>query len=178
MNYIWETISNLDNLVGLIIGCVAIAGLIYSCYWFLARSLQRIYSELIPNGGNSLRDKIDKLDSLFKASLRINGKPFMMYSPLGELIDMSDDLSGLTGLSPKQLCGLGWINTIDEDDILDLMEHWNMAIKHKIEFDHNYNLIRFDQSKVKIRHRVVPMFIHKAEGQELIGFLGWIDIPH
>jgi hypothetical protein len=172
----WDIISNGNNLTSLIITGFALASVVYSCYLGLSLRLTAIYKELIPNGGNSLRDQIDRLRALFKASLKIHASHYMIYATNGDLIDMSDDLPGLTGKSPSQLYGKGWINTIDEDDILEVFEHWDRSLKSKIEFDHIYYLIRGDNSKLKIRHKIVPMFINKKDEFELSGFFGWIEI--
>ena len=46
--------------IALILGLIAILGAIYSGIRYLVRSIMR---ELLPNGGNSLRDQVNRIES-------------------------------------------------------------------------------------------------------------------
>ena len=46
--------------IALVLGLIAILGAIYSGIRYLVRSIMR---ELLPNGGNSLRDQVNRIES-------------------------------------------------------------------------------------------------------------------
>jgi hypothetical protein len=46
--------------IALILGLIAILGAIYSGIRFLVRSIMK---ELLPNGGNSLRDQVNRIET-------------------------------------------------------------------------------------------------------------------
>lgn len=173
---LWEWVSNVNNLTGLIISASAIIGFVYYCYSRLYNLAHKIYLEFSPNGGSSLKDQINRLESFFKASLRMHGKLFWIFDKKGKCIDVSEQLCVLLGKTPTQIYGDGWINSIDKKDSARIIQQWTLSIERQIEFNEDYSLVSSTNEVVKIKSHRIPMFINKNSEYELIGYLGWIDI--
>lgn len=173
---IWEWVSNANNLTALLIALGVIISFFYWCYARLYNLANKIYLEFSPNGGSSLKDQINRLESFFKASLRMHGKLFWIFDKNGKCIDVSEELCVLLGKSPNQIYGDGWINTIDKKDSTRVLEQWVLSTDRKIEFNEEYSLISSTHDLIKIRSHRIPMFVNKNHEYDLIGYLGWIDV--
>lgn len=105
-----------------------------------------------PNGGNSLFDKVDRIDKNMIISQASNkhilsiieskNPPIASFQNdgTGRCVWVSAEYLKIVGKSGSEICDFGWKNIISQDDFNDVMNAWNDAIRDKRDFDMTYNI--------------------------------------
>jgi len=77
----------------------------------------------------------------------------------------------ITGLSPQDAMGIGWINSVHPDDRLQIIEGWENATNDYNDSDAEYRFVKSNSSVVWVKRRAVPEF---SESGKLLGYIGTI----
>ena len=144
--------------------------------------IEKIYSEITPNGGGSIKDKINKIDeSLHAQSDRIS----LISEKIGWMLDLDDkilfesDLDGkYTWINKKMksftkrddhfLLGYGWKNAIHDHERDLVFSKWIDCVKQRIDFEDTFQLCNAD---LECFH--VKCVARRYEG---VGYFGYITI--
>lgn len=154
--------------------------------------LDEIIKELKPNGGSSMRDKIDstsKTVNEIKATIKNDQKQFLFLKKRSETRDemahvanFETDANGectfanksycnLVGLKLEELLGNGWANVISDKEREYVFREWSDAVKYKRDFHlrfHYKNTSTDETFPVK-----VDAFVIKDDHGEVLGWLGY-----
>jgi PAS domain S-box-containing protein len=140
-------------------------------------TLLQVAEEMKPNGGNSLRDRVDKIS---KQLLYQDGARRLSYDlpPEGAFYECDDNggyvyvnrqWTRLTGLSYEDSLGDGWLSGVHPDDRPTVAEEWWDCIKHRREFDLSFRLVSHDDVVTKVNSHARVL---KDNSGALIGFIG------
>lgn len=135
-------------------------------------SLLKIVDELQPNGGNSLRDKIDciakrvvhqEVSRRMLVDLALE-TPFLECNKEGACIYASREWSKLTGISNTDAKGEGWLAAISKNDRERISEEWTNAVSHEIEC--NSNALIISGKPIEFKSRVL-----RIDSGQVVGFI-------
>ena len=140
----------------------------------IQNSLRLISEQLVPNGGASLRDAIDRLEvnqvlmgqkqGLMLSSSRIS---LMTIAPDGMVLDVTDPFCEMLDRSKDELLGNNWISAVHPDDREQLQSEWADAVEaHRSINAHFRFVLEKDRSEVKVYFRAsaLPPFKNKPQG--------------
>lgn len=142
-------------------------------------SLKLITEQLVPNGGSSLRDSIDRLESnsvvmgqIHGVLLTTNNVALVRMDSDGHVIEVSDPLCWLLGRSREELLGNNWISAINDEDREEVETEWNSAMEADRNFESRFCFDLNDGTKVKVYMKVQPTPSIRGKHQ---GFMGTIS---
>jgi len=141
--------------------------------------IEQIAAELKPNGGNSIRDVLDRLekemasfDSKIKTLIIYNDVALYETDPAGQCLWVSKQWCNLTGLLPADAQGNGWILSVHEDDRERVFEEWKNAIEQQRDFTMNYRVGNETVGFSTVHGRANA--IKSAKGK-ILGFIGTLE---
>lgn len=142
--------------------------------------LMQIADQFKPNGGNSLRDVINRMESKQAASeerilslLRSSDKPYFEADPEGMYLWVNRRWCELTGMHPDDAIGLGWIGTVLPDDQQKVSDHWRLCISQMREFNLEYSLLTACEDKLIIPIKCTAHVM--KDKKKVIGYIGHIS---
>ncbi len=153
-------------------------------------TLKNIQKELRPNGGSSLRDAINKIDTKVTAlssklaamqashdimsdtlnicrwASDVNGKIIFINSPLKRLLGSTDDLS---------LLGDGWTNSVLKEDRDNTICEWMRCVNAGIEYNDDFRVLNLQKGIIRITSHAKP-----SRNMHTGIIEGWVGvvIPH
>ncbi|MDB5210206.1 MAG: hypothetical protein JWQ30_1033 [Sediminibacterium sp.] len=151
--------------------------------------IKDIMKEMRPNGGNSLRDQVTKLDVAIQSVDRkvdmnnnvINTAFYLQSTPMfkadadGEITFVNKAWLLLAGFTdPKEAFGNGWKKAIHPDDVVRFMADWKDAIESESQFSISCrykNRITQLDTPVSCRTALI-----RNEKKEVILIIGFLDI--
>ncbi len=146
----------------------------------ISQIINNVHSQLIPNGGSSLRDavnrvetKLENIESFQHASLAVTGKAYWVSDGGGQCKYASPKLCEKIGAAQDQAIGYGWISYISQEDRDACRAEWINAVIDKREFHMPYSVVSSDGSRHRVIGHAIPM-INPVDGS-LNGMLGWIE---
>ena len=143
----------------------------------LYQKIQIIAGEFRPNGGSTLRDAINRIET--KVSIQQQTTTAIIKSfPIGtwisdekgKCIDVNKNLCRIMARTETEIKGDNWANWVLEKE--EVAEEWNRCIISDTNFDHEYTFILPDRKKQKVHGFAQRL---KNEKGELIGFLGTLE---
>lgn len=129
--------------------------------------LDRVLKEVLPNGGSSLRDSInrveknikliesnvnvigDKVDSLedtHRISLNMQQIAFWISGKQGEITYASPSMCKLVKRVESEMLGNGWISCISHEDTRRISEAWENSVIENRTFDEIYTFTSGENS--------------------------------
>jgi PAS domain S-box-containing protein len=136
--------------------------------------LNAIYSQLVTNGGSSLRDSIDRIEKrtvfteeFVKTIYKESDKAMFQTDATGKCTWVNKTLLRLVDMESVDVLGQGWVNIISIDDREDVMNEWNNAIANSRDFDMSYTTVKGD----KVHHVARAL---RSNDLKVIGYLGTI----
>lgn len=110
--------------------------------------IDRVYAELTPNGGGSIKDKINQLSrdvailrSGLSFSLALNPHCIFEASPDGECTFANVALCELFGVSQAEIVGRGWLSVLDGSDAREKAWHtWTSCVERRIPYMDRYQV--------------------------------------
>jgi PAS domain S-box-containing protein len=136
--------------------------------------IQKIEAELKPNGGSSIRDAINRIESKLTATDQkmmalLKTMPYGMWlsDSNGRCIDMNLALCNITGRSESELIGENWSKWVKEKTLV--YEEWSRCIENEIDFEMEYTFIKPDKTEIRVKGTALQ--IRGIKG-ELLGFVG------
>jgi len=172
----------------LIVSAGAAAGVLLALWKWLSKAvfvpvsrwfdfLNAAISELSPNGGASIFDRIKRIDASTQlASGRVltlmdrAPQPVFECSPDGGCTYANHAICDLFGLSRDEMLGKGWYRGLDQADIQRVYAAWMDCVKNGLSYECDYGL---RDSDITVRASANPMV--GGVGQ-IIGFSGTIRI--
>lgn len=140
----------------------------------VSRKLTQIHAELIPNGGSSLRDAINRIEALQLTSLSLTGKAYWISAKDGQCTFASVRLASMMGMTPEQVEGWGWVTAVSPECRDACRKEWDGAVKDLREFHMDYVFVHPDGVRVQVRGHAIPI-IH-AQSKQFVGMLGWAEL--
>lgn len=121
--------------------------------------LDRVLKEVLPNGGSSLRDsinrveknitliesnintindKVDNLEDTHRIALNMQQIAFWISGKQGEITYASPSMCKLVKRVESEMLGNGWISCISHEDTKRISEAWEISIEEDRTFDEIY----------------------------------------
>ena len=134
--------------------------------------------ELVPNGGGSVKDKVNAIAEkmLFHEQARrllVDMTTDIAYyecGPDGNCVYVNREWCLITGLTPEEAEGSGWVGGIHPDDRERVIEQWGIAVESGAEFAADYRMI--DRNGVATPVHGIARIIRTEDGQ-VVGMLGY-----
>jgi PAS domain S-box-containing protein len=108
----------------------------------IKESLDSIASQLTNNGGTSLKDAVDRIESKqdfmtahMRTSLHANSKAIFETDREGGIIYVNKAYMRLTGFSGSEVNDMGWVNIIHHEDRSAVVRKWKNAVESRRDFD-------------------------------------------
>jgi PAS domain-containing protein len=142
---------------------------VYNKFDQLFKQNSLVMAQLLPNGGSSLRDAVDKLakEQILTSEhiTRMYGRQRMIMDALdfgtiefdkeGNCIDVNEPLLGRLNLSESDFSGSSWLSYVNDKDF---ESHWRRAVTSKSTINRRLTFIHDD--------KVVPvLFISAPSGE-------------
>lgn len=177
-------LTNLKDWLGLLAPFGVVFGFLWQ-FWLkkrfaeikeLIKTISLISDEFRPNGGSSLRDAINRIETKItieqqKTMAIIKSLPLGTWvsDKDGKCIDLNRSLCRITGRTEGELKGDNWSNWLHPSDKDEVWEEWQKCVKNTITFDMLYRYVLPD-GKVQKVHGVAYQL--RDEKNVLVGFLG------
>lgn len=120
-----------------------------------SEKLDRVYKEVIPNGGSSMRDSIShihlmaqRMDQRQLALVSDMDKPVFETGPHGEWSYVNAAYCKMVGRSRHEVRGAGWLNTISAETRQHVFEEWQLAVTQKRDFEMRLHFVSSDGSSI------------------------------
>ena len=143
----------------------------------ILESLNEIKEQMKPNGGNSIRDSLNRIErrqerdgAFLKTQLNAHHKALFECDASGRCVWTNRPHTHLTGFTLDQMRGMGWINLVAANEREAVMSKWMRAVNDKREFDDNITYLAADGSRYLVH--VNAYVIRHEETGEVLGFLG------
>lgn len=145
------------------------------------KKLDTIYYELQPNGGKSLKDQINKLSiSMVRLHTRMtalyayNEQPVFESDSSGKCLWINRAYCRMIGSTPEEVYGNGWRNYILPEDLKEVSEKWDEAIKDQRDFKMSYKMV---SSQGRIINCTCEAFVIRDDDGKLqnLGYIGFIS---
>lgn len=142
----------------------------------IAQLKETVRKEFSPNGGSSIRDILDRLESnqvvmaaqqdiqLFTQKLAI-----IRMNKEGEVASVSEPLCLLLKRQKEELLGKNWINVICPDDREEIHEGWMSAVGDHRNFSAHFNCCGDGGEAIRVMMKANPL-----PGRAGLGFIGTI----
>lgn len=182
-----EWINQWGAIAGGAIAILTFVSLLGGVFWrawkkltHLAEMGNRIYKELTPNGGSSLRDAIDDIrQQQHVAAQRQRSLMSLMDTPMFE-----SDAKGICvwtnraylrffDVSSDQILGNGWVNVIYADDRDKVYASWQQAVNQQREFQMEYRVVCSEGIINKVVCETVCM---RGVKGEMVGYVGSLAV--
>lgn len=143
--------------------------------------IRAIKHELLPNGGGSLRDAVDRIEARIilteqRARLLSTDSPLGVFETnlAGQYIHVNRTLTRWTGRAKEEMLGSGWLNAISPKCRNTMFLEWEQAIEQAREFNHDYFMRNAEGEEFIVHCAAFPMFDSR---NNLAGWMGVITRP-
>tara|TARA_R110000868_G_scaffold1729_5_gene13924 strand:+ start:20298 stop:20918 length:621 start_codon:yes stop_codon:yes gene_type:complete len=133
--------------------------------------VDKVMYNLSPNGGNSLVDKVNRIDSKLdeilnvakiierkqKTDRHLSLQPLYECDENGYAIFLNEALLDIMGMSLEEAIGFGWTKAVKPIDQERILAEWKMAVSYGAEFNSVYTFINqqtYKQTKVNGRAKI------------------------
>ena len=146
----------------------------------LGEQLEFIVSELLPNGGSSLKDALNRIEHSValtneRQRARMLDSVDMVFEtdPNGDCIWVNRTYARVTNRLPAELLGHGWVNAIAASDRDRVTQGWYTSTQENREFDMDFSFATPEGVKIPARVRSYKM---KDESNKTLGYLGTVTL--
>jgi PAS domain S-box-containing protein len=140
-----------------------------------------IKKELQHNGGSSLKDYVSRLDAeLIKQEKRqkalIQDLTYGTFETdaTGKIVHVNRTYCRLSGRTPDELMGSGWINCVSSQYRDDVTKNWHLTVTENRDWTDTFSFVIPTGGEISVIFTATPMFNTK---NALIGYFGTIQ-PH
>lgn len=144
--------------------------------------IPKIYEELTPNHGTSIKDKIDKIDKKVEENIKVTNlichrqkwildnreEPIFETDEKGNCTWVNEKYCQLVKHNMTYMLGHGWKNVVHENDRERVVQEWESAIQDKRGSTCSYQMVDSDGN---IYHVVATATIN-----DVYGYIGSIKI--
>lgn len=146
----------------------------------LGGKLDEIIKELKPNGGSSIKDQLNRLETAVSISqaerlLLLDSIPQGVFTSdvNGRWIWVNDALRKTVGGSLAEFVGNNWENTISTEDRETVVREWNRAVEQHRDFNLYFHMTNLDtNAKKKVHVIATPANNFNSE------IIGWNGVVH
>lgn len=149
----------------------------------LPEKIDSILQEVRPDGGNSLRDKVEGIGASLKTYIQLSDSRFRFMADTAGILMFEHDKDGLcvwvsdgwcalTGMQREDAIGNGWVNAVAASDRPRVMEAWRRAVIEKRVFSEVYKYVCNEMGTVRVKVRVEPMY---GADDQIAGFIGSVQ---
>jgi hypothetical protein len=135
----------------------------------------KISNELDPNGGNSIKDILTRIDKNTQGSISriwtlLESTEFGYFETNrhGEYIRVNKAWLRLAKMDSEESKGNGWINGIAPEDRDRVFYEWELAVKQERAFSSIYTM----SSNIQVKADAHPI---KTDSGEVLGWLGYLE---
>lgn len=148
--------------------------------------VQKIWTELQPNGGSTIRDQLSRLTEVCSrietrqlVSEQVDKQVFASL-PLGvfwtdergRYTEVNRNFCRITGRTQEEVVGSNWSNHIHSDDREDVYEEWKACVVEARQFERTFAYVRPDGLLQKVRGMAVTLLSRDGKS---IGWFGTIE---
>lgn len=144
----------------------------------LTEQVKFVVTELRPNGGASIRDSLNRIEirqvlqeQRQKAILSDMSVGVFETDTVGNFVWVNRKYLRMTGRSPMEVRGSGWINTIAERDRERVIQEWKDAMDANREFESRFMLITPEDDRVEVQVRTYK-YEKSDDPEHPLGFMG------
>jgi hypothetical protein len=142
-------------------------------------TIEKMHEEFQPNGGGSLRDAINRIETRLLVEQQTRRALSMVMDvnvaiferdAKGLYLWINQCYSNISGLSLAEAKNYGWINAIDPREREKVLNEWNSAIEQKRAFQMEYKIINIQTGiPTKVKCNSCPLHDEK---EEIVGYVG------
>lgn len=141
-------------------------------------AIEKLAQELIPNGGTSLRDAIDRIETTVtflnerqKALIQDIPYGIIEYDATGKLVWANRTYLRRLDISLEQVLGNGWINLVHSDDVDRVVKTWVRTVEAGVDYHATF---RFTAVGIDVPVNTKSYSLHDRHG-ELVGYIAVVD---
>lgn len=142
-------------------------------------SIAELSRELVPNGGTSLRDSVNRMEgcvvaltSKLRMTFELNEWDAFESDSKGNWTCCTGNFDRATGLSNAQMLGYGWVNAIHPDDRSRVMMEYEEALKQERDWICKFGVKHLETGLTgEFRIRAQALRLNGS----MIGYLGLIE---
>jgi PAS domain S-box-containing protein len=138
--------------------------------------LQLIAAEMKPNGGHSMRDVINRVESRLvlqderaKAIANDSAEALMEMDATGAMVWCNRTYSRMVGRDKSELMGWGFLNTIDPRDRERVKDEWLEAVQNGIAYENTERKLRPDGKVFTVN--VITQPLRSGGSGKVVGFI-------
>jgi len=139
-------------------------------------TLQQLLEQVRPNGGQSLRDVVDRIErevlatsAMNRGLLDLSDTAYFEADERGHFVFVNRRWCDLTGLSPEEARGTGWTLGVHAEDRGTVAALWDEAIDEWRPFRVTHRLCHATSGAITLVHvRALPV----RHGTTLRGYIG------
>lgn len=135
--------------------------------------LEKIHSEVITNGGSSIKDQINKLEALHRIQWKILRIPTWVADSQGMVTEVSPELQKLLETPEDSLTGLKWVSSIALEWREKVRDEWASAVEDSRPFHMKFVCITPDGKKIPVIVHGFPILPAHGKCQ---GYFGHVEI--
>lgn len=143
-----------------------------------------ILAEFRPNGGNSMKDSINRIENNLQGvrndAMKMEARQWAIVASLpdpvfetnstGEYVRVNMAYQYLTGRPAQDLMGNGWEIVIHPEDRSRVWQEWHDAVTRVRAFESAYRLVDFDGTIYSVRCLAHPY--KNPQDETVLGYLG------
>lgn len=141
--------------------------------------IEQIHMELKPNGGSSLRDAVNRIESnlskqkLYTRAL-VKTRPGGTFNcdEHGDVTEVNKPMCLVLGRTESELLGDNWVKWVHVDDRAQVVTEWRRCLDQRSDFDMDMKFVLPDKSTKKVN--MVAYRIEDDKG--FYGFLGTLTV--
>lgn len=183
-NYIYFVVwgffmlENIDRIIEFVTTLATVLLVVCRSNSKLKKSIEQQTHQLVPNGGNSLRDVVDRIESRLlhleatqRALLELQEMDagHFLANKRGEFIWVSDRFGVLLDVEKEECLKYEWLKAISPNDQVGLFNSWRVKIQTGQPFLYTFDTI----SGKNLDIYVVPII---NNNEEVLGFIGSIKL--
>lgn len=156
----------------------------------VAADVRDIRGELAPNGGHTLRDKVNALattvagidartrrtDALQCVLIETMTQPTFETDDRGHWRTVSRGLEQLTGYDGRELIGNGWRSLIPMDDREHVLREWQHAVKDRRHIRLDFTIVSRVGQSILVRLIAEPMVDDAVDPTGIVGWWGTVEM--
>lgn len=148
--------------------------------WRAAQNVQKILDQLSPNGGSTLKDQLNRIESRqvvgeqrVRALWMDSANGQFESDASGGTIYINRTYAQLVGMDINSMKGSGWLMAVHPEDREHVEAEWRSAVIDKRELDATYRMVNRETGvTIRVRVRASPLMDHHGA---MGGFVGVVQ---
>lgn len=149
---------------------------LYASHQVQEATLRALLEQVRPNGGQSLRDVVDRIErevlatsAMNRGLLDLSDTAYFEADDRGAYVFVNRRWADLTGLTPEEARGTGWLLAVHPEDREAVTDRWDEATAEWRPFRGTLRLRHATTGQVTLVHvRALPV----RQGSALRGYIG------